>query len=122
MYASLKRECNTDDEIAIEIMNIGRRCVEFGVETVFISGLTFCNRVEYERIKHVNRMIGMEAQKNGFIFINNDAINETHSWRDSIHLQENGQIILANNFIYYINKIKSSSRDHVFYIKRKCRL
>ena len=119
---STRENKTPDDELAIEIMNSGWCCVEYGVETVFISGLTFCSRAEWERIEQVNCMMEIEAQKNGFIFITNDAIKETHLWRDGIHLQESGKIILANNFIYYINKKNSSRDSRFFYIKHKCRL
>ena len=48
-------------------------------------------------------MIKTESEKNGFVYIDNKEINGEHVWKDGIHLQENGKIILARNFIYHIN-------------------
>ena len=92
-----------EEEIATEIMKIGIKCKNHGVETVFISGITFCKNVEHGRIDRVNRMIKEESEKNGFIYINNDEINGNNVWKDGIHLEESGKVILANNFIDHIN-------------------
>ena len=98
------RENNTpEDKIAEEIINIGRKCKDHGVETVFISGITFCKNVDRLVIVRVNQMIKIESEKNGFVYIDNKEINGEHIWKDGIHLQENGKIILANNFIDHIN-------------------
>ena len=37
------------------------------------------------------------------MYIDNKEINGERVWKDGIHLQENGKIILARNFIYHIN-------------------
>ena len=92
-----------EEEIATEIMKIGITCKNHGVETVFISGITFCKNVEHGRIDRVNRMIKEESENNGFIYINNDEINGNNVWKDGIHLEESGKVILANNFIDHIN-------------------
>ena len=40
---------------------------------------------------------------NHFSFIENDNISAAHIWRDKLHLNENGTIVLANNFIQRVN-------------------
>ena len=38
-----------------------------------------------------------------FIFIDNRNIREQHLWNDGIHLQNQGKVILSNNFANSIN-------------------
>ena len=91
-------------KLRTEIIKIGKTCADKDVETVFISSLVFNQRVEWKRIEIINEQLKRNCMNQGFIFIDNNEISARHMWRDGIHLLEIGNIVLANNFIDYINK------------------
>ena len=46
-----------DNEIAQEILKIGMDCIKHGAENVFISSITFCERIDPDRINRVNEVL-----------------------------------------------------------------
>ena len=52
---------------------------------------------------YLNRLLKEYCEENKFIFIENKYINECHLSRDGVHLNEEGNIILANNFLNALN-------------------
>ena len=94
------------NEVADDIIKIGTAYYENGVSKVFISSLV-CNK-KFNKQKLINEMNGFLKEKcqmetYGFIFINDDNIIKEHLWKDGTHLNENGKIILANNYIRNLN-------------------
>ena len=57
-----------ENEIADEIIKIGKKCADKGVETVFISSLVFNQRVEWKRIEIINEQLKRNCMNQGFIF------------------------------------------------------
>ena len=92
-----------EKQIADEIISIGNTCVKNGVEKVLISSLIFCQRVEWERIERINKLLKEKCEVSGFIYIENNEISSRHLWRDGIHTTEGGKTILANNYIDSLN-------------------
>ena len=72
--------------------------MKHGAENVFISSITFCERVDPVKW---NEMLRNECSKNGFTFIDNNDI--AHLWKDGLHLNEFGKTTLAQNFIDNVN-------------------
>ena len=54
-------------------------------------------------IDYMNRKIRELCIQNNCEFINNVQINKHDLWRDGIHLQESGKILIAKNFINSVN-------------------
>ena len=52
------------------------------------------------------------CHKNDVISIENKNIRGRHLYRDSLHLLELGKIILANNYIAYLNKMFLGRTQH----------
>ena len=92
-----------DDEIASEIIKIGKKCIASGVQKAFVSSLVRCKHISFERLRKVNGMIKEQSVENDFIFIENNNIDAFHISKEGIHLQEPGKVILAQNFIDYVN-------------------
>ena len=92
-----------DGQIVENIGNIGKKCVDSGVEKVFISGLVISNRVDVDRVNKINSLLHEKCDLLHFIFIDNQNIREQHLWNDGIHLQNQGKVILSNNFANSIN-------------------
>ena len=64
-------------------------------------------------IQQVNCSLREQCVLNGFRFISNDNISRIHLWKDGIHLDDSGTIILAGNFIDFLNRfILSKSSEH----------
>ena len=92
------------EEIAQTIVDIGKKCILYGVKTVFISEvITRSTNYMEKRRFYLNRLLKEHCEENKFIFIENKCINECHLLRDGVHLNEEGNIILANNFLNALN-------------------
>ncbi len=58
--------------IACDIINIGRKCVAHGVNTVFISSILMTrNFSSNEKVKEINSLLMELCAENDFIYINN---------------------------------------------------
>ena len=93
-----------EEEIAKEITCIGSYCRDKGVNEIIISGL-ICRKGQYHnsRVLKVNDYLEKFCFENRFYVIDNSKIKRDHLFRDGLHLLESGKVILANNFIYYLN-------------------
>ena len=93
----------TEKEIAERIMFVAQKCKEYGVEQIFVSSLLVCKRIDQRKIDLLNSILKQNAELKSYVFIDNGSIKEQHLWNDGIHLNNQGKIILANNFLYYLN-------------------
>ena len=93
----------SDNALADEIIEIGRKCVANGVEKVFISGLVICERVDKTRVSNINKILESKCVELDFIFIKNENIYSEHIWKDGIHLSDKGKDILSINYINTLN-------------------
>ena len=92
------------NEVADDIIKIGKACYDNGVSKVFISSLVYNKNFNKQKlINEVNGILKEKCQTYGFTFIDNDNIKKEHLWKDGTHLNENGKIILANNYIRNLN-------------------
>ena len=87
-----------------EILNIVDICKSYGVNEVFVSGIT-CRHQFYKNVCEINNMLRSKQFIKDFIFIDNANLKPEHIWRDKIHLNDNGTSILTNNFIRCLNYI-----------------
>ena len=96
----------TPNEIATGFINIGKLCKEKGVNDVLISGI-ICRRNKYwnNKVIATNKILKQLCIEHQFTFIENENISVEQLWKDGIHLLESGKVILANNFINYINNL-----------------
>ena len=93
----------SDQVIADQIIEIGKKCTHYGVEKVFISALVTCKSVNPNRITIINDFIKVRCDFYGFDYIGHNNIKDEHLWKDGIHLRENGKVILAQNVLDFIN-------------------
>ena len=95
----------TDNDIAEWIVKIGKYCKESGVNYVFISSLV-C-RAQFtldKKVKSINNILKNICLENGLGFIDNKNICTDDLYEDGMHLNDDGKIKLAKNFIYVLNK------------------
>ena len=89
------------EELCNDIIQVGRKCRESGVENIFISSLPI--RKHYvEKVRSINTLLEKLCHKGGFIFICNKNINLDHLY-DGLHLNNDGLEILSSNFVNAIN-------------------
>ena len=91
-------------EITTDITNIVKRCHEYGVNNVYVSSLT-CRPQFQEKVDQLNKLVCNNQVLCDFTLTENGNINKYH---DRIHLNNKGIVILARNFIRYINSTHST--------------
>ena len=85
-----------------------KKCRNFGVKYIFISGLVYTKRIiineflEDLHLKLVNVCKEMQVY-----FIDNRNITGFYLFRDGLHLLESGKMLLANNFVSNFNNFLS---------------
>ena len=89
-------------EIANQIIRIVNKCHEHGVNKVYVSSILL--RIGKDReMRGVYNILRTKRSLHDFILIDNSNIKHHHLGKDNIHLNYNGTIVLANNFIRAIN-------------------
>ena len=83
-------------------MNIVRVCRTNDVNDIYVSGIT-CRRKYERKISDINNILFDNQEMNGFIYIDNNDIHYHHIWKDGVHLNNEGIVVLANNFIKALN-------------------
>ena len=85
--------------IAEDIINIGKKCANFGSE-VFISSILVKRIIRLNSvIRKINDELEELCKKYNFYYISNDEIGRSFLSDDGVHLSEKGMDILAGNFV-----------------------
>ena len=71
---------------------------------LFLSGMALNKRLPYTVIKKVYKKIVNMYKKKGIVFIDNGNVSNMDLYQDGLHLLERGKCLLANNFIFVLNK------------------
>ena len=80
-------------------MKIGRQCNESNENDVFISSLICRAQKRFnDKVIAVNNVLKRICKLNEFI--DNSNICSENLFEDDLHLNDDGKVILANNFIY----------------------
>ena len=93
----------SDENIAEEIINIGKNCQSNSVEKVMISGIVKCSKINPSRIRNVNNLLSEKCKLHNYIFIDNDRIENFHLWKDGLHLIDSGKASLLHNYVDILN-------------------
>ena len=101
-----------EEEIEKEIISIGPYCRDKGVNEIVISGV-ICRKGQYHnsRVLKVNDYLQKFCFGKRFYIINNSKIKRDNLFKYDLHLLESSKVILANNFIFYLNSIHSDNFD-----------
>ena len=89
--------------IAEDIISLATVCKSYGVQKVFVSGIT--PRYSYQtNINELNNILEGKQVEYGYFFIKNvNVLAHEHLWRDKVHLNDAGLDMLANNFLDILN-------------------
>ena len=93
---------DTPHDIYKGIINIVNICHHHGVNDVYVSAIPL--RIGSEKaMADVNNFLRAKACFYDYFLIDNSNIQHHHISRDSTHLNYNGTILIANNFLKAIN-------------------
>ena len=98
-----KNSLNTDHMLE-NIKNIALKCKRYGIQKVLISGLLTTNRLAQDVIEEVNKLIKNMCNIEGYCYVNNDNITRANLFKDGLHLLDTGKQILADNFVFNVNR------------------
>ena len=100
------KRLDTDARLFAEnIVEIGKKYVEYGVEHVFISSIFVKESIRLSSlIRRINDILCELGSTNNFHFISNDIIFRKHLCGDGVHLREIGADVFVGNIVYYINR------------------
>ena len=92
-----------ENEIVKWIVKIGRQCKESNVNDVFIL-LLICRAQKRlnDKVIAVNNILKRVCKLNGLGFIDNSNVCAEKLLEDGLHLNYDGKVILASNFIYVL--------------------
>ena len=76
-----------------------KKCREFNVKNIFLSGLVYNKRTELSLLENLHLRIVELCSKNGIMYVDNRNIYGMHLYHDKLHLLPSGKRILINNFI-----------------------
>ena len=100
---NLTKKQQSEEEIVSEILETVAKCRTYGVNEVFVSGLT-CRPTYEKQINRINTLLRENASNRGYMFVDNSDILEKHLWKDRLHLNDQGTINLSCNFLDSLNK------------------
>ena len=90
--------------LAQNIINIGNKCVDYGVEEVVISSIFVKDSIQLSAfIRKVNDELRELSLKKNFHYISNDNIIRKHICGDGVHLSEVGTNISGGNIVKFLN-------------------
>lgn len=99
---NLTKKKQSELETAKEIIDLVRKCLNSGVNDVYVAGLTPRPRFQ-EKIDIINKILEHNAITHNYEFIDNSNITPKHLRGDELHLNKDGEILLARNFLKALN-------------------
>ena len=83
-------------------MEIVNKCHNYGVNEIFVSGLT-CRPAYQVKVNKINKLLREYARSYDYMYIDNSDIGKRHLWKDFLHLNDQGMTNLACNFLDSLN-------------------
>ena len=81
------------------IKDMIKKCCDFGLKYIFISGLVYTKRIITEFLEDAHLKLVNICKKMQVYFIDNRHITGFYLFRDGLHLLDSGKKLLANNFV-----------------------
>ena len=103
----MREETCSAQQIADEVLSIGATAVALGVNHVVISGIVKRKtgmEMEHKR-RQVNELLSKCCCENNFKYISNDNISLNDICEDRVHLEESGNVKIANNILQVLNSL-----------------
>ena len=99
------------EDIAKDIIEAGKICRRYGVRNVFIASVTIRKQTfAQRRCEELNNILHDLCSSHGFVYMDNSNITLDHLY-DGVHLKYEGSILLANNYLFYLNTVYRYARS-----------
>ena len=108
---NLTKKKQSEMDTAKEIIEVVKKCYDHGVNDVYVAGLSARPGFQ-EQINQINKILEHNATIHNYEFIDNSNISARHLQGDELHLNYDGEILLANNFLKSLNQ--HSVYDHFY--------
>ena len=93
--------------LVLNIKEMIKKCRNFGIKNIFVSGLVYTKRITTEVLKDVRlKLLGLCKEMQVY-FIDNCNIPGIHLYRDGLHLLDSGKKLLSDNFVSSFNNFLS---------------
>ena len=92
------------DRVLKYIKNVVQKCRSYGIKNIFISGLLQTTRITADVIGKVNELIRDICKAERCFYVFNDNIAHANLFRDGLHLLDNDKQILADSFVFNVNR------------------
>ena len=102
---NITNQNQSEKEIFMEIMDLVIKCHNYGVNEVFVSGVTL-NPNHQSQIRVLNGLLRENTGMYNYVFIDNSDIEEEHLWKEQLHLNNKGTNRLACHFLDCLNEGK----------------
>ena len=98
------RSSSDFDHVLKNIKNIVRKCRSYSIENIYISGLLQTTRITAEVIGKVNELIKDVSKVERCFYVSNGNVTHANLFKDGLHLLDNDKQILADNFVFNVNR------------------
>ena len=97
------------------IKDMIKKCRNFSVKYIFVSGLVYTKRIITEFLEDVHLKLVNVCKEMQVYFIDNRNITGFYLFRDGLHLLKSGKKLLANNFVSNFKRFLSvKHRQNLF--------
>ena len=93
------------ENLVRNIKKMTEKCRNAGAKNVFTFGLVYSTRVSLPILERIHKTLSSYCDLHNCIYIDNRNIRGKNLYKDGLHLLESGKEILANNFLFYLNRI-----------------
>ena len=85
-------------------MKVANECKNYGIENIFVSGLTINNPLHSDFIRTLNNALKLDCAKYGHNFNKNNTIISDNLWQDGFHLNNSEKCKSLKIFSVSLNK------------------
>ena len=88
------------NRLLLNIKDMVKKCRNFGVKNIFVSGLVYKKRIKIEILEDLPKKFVSVCKEIQLHFIENRNICRFNHFKDGLHLLDSRNRLLANNFIF----------------------
>ena len=91
------------ENLTVNIAKTVDKIINYGISNIFISGLTFTQRISKVSLEKVNDILLGICKSRNLVYINNENILQKDLFTDGLHLINSGKNKLSENIVDNIN-------------------
>ena len=92
------------DSFIANIKKMVEKCRNTTVGKIFVPGLVCSTNIDLPVLERTRTTLVSLCNSNNCLYVKNNNIRGIHLFKDGIRLLESSKVILANNFVFYLNR------------------